>query len=231
MKIKELVTGPQARGTFVGTELEGAKLAFDARREIIKGEAPDVYNAIYGDVPTMQVVDHAYVAAKVAGEVTAYYDLFKSDDNIATGLASLSEGKPPAKQFFIITHIMLQYAVAAGTTDAQVAAATYGIAPSALLNGNFKLEQGSRILIPELPCSIFSNPGNGYTAIGDTNVAAGTAITYTMVSPNAGLYRLSNPKFIYPQEKLDLSLKFAAALASANACVKVTVIGAANVSI
>ncbi len=172
MKIKELVTGPQARGTFVGTELEGAKLAFDARREIIKGEAPDVYNAIYGDVPTMQVVDHAYVAAKVDG-----------------------------------------------------------IAPSALLNGNFKLEQGSRILIPELPCSIFSNPGNGYTAIGDTNVAAGTAITYTMVSPNAGLYRLSNPKFIYPQEKLDLSLKFAAALASANACVKVTVIGAANVSI
>lgn len=212
----------------IGSANATAKAEFDARREQIASMNPDVYQALYGSQPTQQVVDADIYAAKSVGQVKSFSDLFKADDSIAVGLASLANAKPPSNEFFLLTHIAFLYAVAAGTSDANVAAAEYGLIPSAVRNGTVEITQNQRLILPEQSMERFA-VADHYEAVADSNPAAGTAATYTMKGAGKiGVFKLSNPKWIIPDTQLKVNLKFAAALAS-NAAIKVVFFGAKNV--
>ena len=68
-----------------------------------------------------------------------------------------------------------------------------------------------------------------FVANADTNAAAGTAVTYTMTGKgHVGYYELENPKWLNPQQVIQVSLKFATALASANSSLRIVLHGAMN---
>jgi len=218
------------QASFLGTTLETGKMAFDARLFQLAKQDSDVAKiaaALYGENPTQQAVDATIYAAKSVGAVKTFDDLFKSDDKISVGIASLSEGKPAAGDYFLATHIALQYAVAAGTTDADVKAANFGLISSLIRNGEIKMSQNNREILPSQSCEIFYAAKQVVVA-GDNNVAAGTAIVNTFAGfGDIGLYKLENPKWIYPDRKLDVSLKFADAL-PANSAVRMIIYGVKN---
>ena len=214
----------------LGTKFEGRKLAFDARLPQLAKQEPEVEKiamAMYGNNPTQQAVDAIIYAAKSVSEKTSFDDLFKSDDKISVGISSLSEGKPSAGEYFLATAIMLQYAVAGGTADADVAKADFGLIHAYMRNGEIKIVQNNREILPAQSCEIFQGADH-YEAIGDTNAAAGTPVTNTMMGVgHVGLYELANPKWIYPDRKIDVSLKLAAQL-PVNAAVRILFIGVKN---
>ncbi len=215
---------------FLGTKFEGRKLAFDARLPQLAKQEPDVEKiaaAMYGSNPTQQAVDAIIYAAKSVSEKTSFDDLFKSDDKISVGITSLSEGKPSAGEYFLATEIMLQYAVASGTSDSDVAKADFGLIHPFIRNGEIKIVQNNREILPAQSCEIFQ-VADHYQAVGDSNAAAGTPVNNVMMGVgHVGHYKLANPKWIYPDRKIDVSLKFAAQL-PANAAVRILFIGVKN---
>jgi hypothetical protein len=212
-----------------------AALEFDARAALaMTGQYSSIYQSIYpplgGPAPTQQVVDAIIYSAKVAGQVSSYSDLFKSDDSISVGKCNIDRAMLPANTMFLVTGIAIQYAEAAGTTDANLKAATFGMIPVAMRYGEITISTDGRPIVDKLSMEVFHNYG-GSVATGDTNAAAGTAVTYTMEQNTVGFFQLANPKWIYPQVPISVDLRFAAALGSANSCVKILLFGAKNVSL
>lgn len=202
-----------------------AKAFLDAQQDWIRSQNDKLYEALYQTF-TKQVVDHAIYATKLVGQVTSFYELFKQSDTPYVGLTNLTNAKLNPDEYFALTAIQLQYAVAAGTSDAQVAAATYGVIPDAVKNGEFSLLCDKRVILDVMSSEVFHNAG---VAIGDTNASAATPVTYTMTE--CGIFELDAPKLLNPQEVIKMELKFAAALASANSCLKVTLRGAKIVAL
>ncbi len=211
----------------IGSKSATAKAEFDARREQIAQMSPDVYEALYGNKPTQQVVDAVIIAAKSVSQMLSFSDLFKSDDSIAVGLATLAQAKQPTDEFFLLTHIALQYAIAGGVTKADVAVADYGLIPAAVRNGNVAISQNQRAILPEQSMERFYTADH-FEPVGDTNPAAGTPATYTLKGMgNIGIVTLSNPKWIIPDRQLKIDLNFATAL-PVNAAIKVLFFGVKN---
>jgi hypothetical protein len=215
---------------FLGTKFEGRKLAFDARLPQLAKQEPDVEKiamAMYGSNPTQQAVDAIFYAAKSVSEKSSFDDLFKSDDKISVGLTSLSEGKPSAGEYFLTTGIMLQYAVAKGTSENDVAKANYGLIHPFIRNGEIKIVQNNREILPAQSCEIF-HVADHYEAIGDTNAVAGNPVENMMMGVgHVGHYKLANPKWIFPDRKIDVSLKFTSQL-PVNAAIRIIFIGVKN---
>jgi len=212
---------------YAGTTLATAKIEWDSRKNQISDMNSEIYRALYGSVPSQQVVDSTIMAAKSVGAVKSFSDLFKSDDQISIGLSSLSDARPPKDMLFLLTHIALLYAVAAGTTDSDVKEADYNLIPTEMRNGTLEITQNKRVIFSEQEMEQFYTAIQ-FVAVGDTNVGSGTPITYSMRGVgHVGLIKLENPKFIVPQEELETNMKFAKAL-PANAAVKIILFGVRN---
>lgn len=206
-------------------------LEFDARMgTALTGNYKSIYDALTIH-STMQVVESVIYSAKVAGAVTSYADLFKSDDVISVGKCNLSQATLPANTAFLITGIALQYALSpTDATDPNLKIADWGLIPTVIRNGEISLTVDSRPVLDKLSCEVFHSYGNN-VATGDTNVAAGTAITYTMQQTAIGLYKLEKPKWIFPNQHLAVDLRFAGALAGATSAIRIMLFGAKNCSI
>lgn len=194
-------------------------------------QASPVYAGLYpgpGGIPTQQVVDGSLYANKLVGQVSSFDDLFKTDDTLAVGLTNVANAQLPANTFFLLTAISLQYGVAAGTTTTNTKETTFGLVPAAIKNGEISISCNKRIVLEKMSCEVFERADH-YVAEGDTNASAGTPVTYTMVGKgNVGYYELENPKWLNPQQTIQVALKFASALASANSNVRIVLHGAMN---
>lgn len=207
-----------------------AKTEFDARAHALKSMDVEVYRALYSDpqLVTQQLSVASIYAAKSISERSSFDDLFKSDDDISVGLSSLSNGKPEASSYFLCTAIMLQYAVAAGTTDDNVKAARYGLISDIMRNGEIEILQNKRAIFEKQSMEVF-HAADHYMPVGDTNAVAGTPVVYTLEGAgNVGLLVLDTPKWIEPERKLEVNLDFAGAAAT-NAAVRIIFLGAKNV--
>lgn len=195
---------------------------------LMNGITDAIYQNIYV-TRSEQVVDATLYAAKTVGAVASFSDLFKRDDAILTGKTNVSQAKVDANTAFLCTAIAIQYSVAAGATDDNVRQATYGLLHNNMRNGELTVKAGNRPIVEQLSGEVFYS-FDAATAIGDTNAAAGTAVTYTMVQPGIGVYELENPKWIYPNDILSADFKFAGNL-DANGAVKIILIGAKNAAL
>ncbi len=208
------------------TNTKTSKQLFDERSAVIKNSDEAVFNAIYGPNPTQQVIDKGYYAAKaLPSGATSYDDMFASDDDISvistTKATNLSDGKTPNSEYMLIDEITLQ--AVAGT---DVAAAVFGLITTQMRNGTIEITQDGRPILQECSMERFFNADH-IVAIGDTNAAEGTAITYTQLIVGAGKIVLDNPKTLYPNEKIDVRMKFGAGLSAAT-CVRIELSGSAN---
>lgn len=177
-----------------------------------------------------QVVDHVLYARKSVSGASSFDDMLKTDDTFSHGLTNISGAQLPVDTYFMCTAIGLRYAVAAGTTTSNVKEADYNnIAPLEVLNGEVSIAVDKKPIL-EKTSSIIFDAADHFVAVGDTNAAAGTAVTYTVKGVgNVGLHVLENPKMIVPQKLIEVKLKFAKALAT-NAALEIYFLGSWNVT-
>ncbi len=208
-------------GTTIGTKFASSKSEFEARSAQLRDISHAMYIAVFGirnpdgswkQRPTHGLFDTTILAAKSVSGMASFDDMFKSDDDEATGLASLANGKPAANEPTLVTEISLQYAVAAGTSKPDVAKASYGLIHDYMRNGRIEIAQEKRLIVTEQVMEPF-HVADHYQNVGDTNAVAGTPIIYTSKGiGNVGRILLANPKWIEPEKKIDVDMKFADAL-------------------
>jgi hypothetical protein len=215
----------------IGTTGLTAKGEFDSRKELLPELAAcgqDIYDGLYLN-GSQHLVDASIMAAKHVGQKSAYGDLFKSDDAISVGNATLSQGKQVAEELFLVTEIQLRFAIAAGSTPAQIAAAKYNIIHNLMRNGVIEISQDKRTILPEGTSMDIFHCADHYVASGDNNVAAGTKAVYEMEGfGNIGRIKLANSKFIVPDKKIDVDMEFAGALPE-NSAIRIDFYGCKNV--
>lgn len=207
-------------------KVKSSKQSFDEGQRVIQMADPKLYDAIYGPTPTQQVNDQGYYAAKViASGASTYDDMFASDDDISvtstTRATNLSDGKTPNGEFMLVDTITLQ-----SVAGSDVSAADFGLIADELRNGTIEIMQDNRVILKECLMERFFQASD-FVPTGDTNAAAGTAVTYTMKAIEAGVYHLDNPKWLYPNEKIDVRLKLGKKL-GADLCVRIELSGAVN---
>lgn len=155
-----------------------------------------------------QLVDSTYYVTKYA-EGAQTLKMFADDDNKIVGVTNMSGQKLPKGEFFMLHAIRL---TSADTTVTSVAAATnavlnFGVAIDAILNGEFKLNVGGKIVVPErTPLRVFDTTNNNHA--------------------NEGLWKLDNPKLIQPQVDVVMDLEWGLAVnGTNNTIVRVELIG------
>jgi len=207
--------------------MTNAKYLFD---NWITLNAPNSPTAIALSAQKEQSVDATLYAAKSISGVTSFDDLFKSDDSISIGLNNIANAMLPPNQYFIVTGISFQYAVAAGTSTTNVKEADYNtVLPAELLNGEISIASNKKPVLEKIAISKFDVADN-YIAVGDTNAAAGTAVTYTLRAVGrVGYYELECPKMLKPQEQIEVKIKLTKAAAT-NAAVRIVLHGVTNVT-
>lgn len=188
-----------------------------------------VVRELYDIKPTQQITDATIVSAKcgIASGKTMWEDLFASDDDITrpgsslTKNTDLNEGKISNDEYFMLYAIQLFYKASITTNIGQV---SWDLIPVNVRNGSFELEQEGRIIVPEISMEVFFTPE--FTAPTGTAVS-GAGMTYTLKDFGSGLFRLDEPKLLYPREKLDVTMRFGAAT-SANDAFKIVLHGIKN---
>jgi len=208
-----------------------AKALFDAymhEANAVGSVNANLYKSLYID-RTSQTVDAIIFAAKSASASTSFDQLFATDDSLSVGTVNISNAQLPVNTYFMCTAISLQYGVAGGVLPQNVKETDFNLLPAEIRNGEFSLSMNKKPILEKTLCEIFDHADN-YIAVGDTNAAAATPVTYTLQGRgDVCRYELNSPKMLLPQELLEVKLKFVKALA-ANAAVKIILHGATNVT-
>jgi hypothetical protein len=178
-----------------------AKAEFEKRM----GQLPkDIQRALAGG--KLQIVDgDIYSVKSISNKQTV--DLLESSDDKKVGVCNLNSAKLDSNKWFLVTGIELLYcADASGANGTSLQEANYkDDLPAVIKNGEFKLEQDSDVLIPEISCEVFVNEGQ-------TNI-------------KKGLYKLENPKFLKPLKEISPEIRLAGVGAN-NAAIKFRLVGA-----
>jgi len=203
------------------------KREYDFRKEQLAGMGfGSIYAALYQNY-TQQLQLQNYYAYKQVGAVSSFSDLFASDDSKAvlstTKMTNVAQGKLDADKLFLLTHIQLLFGNASNLNET-----SWGRLSESILNGTIKITQDDRVILDTQLCRIFDSV-NAALATGDTNAAAGTAVTYTIQHVGPGIVEVA-PKFILPQKSINVDLKFAKALSS-NDNIGIVLYGVQNVNL
>ena len=205
------------------------KREYESRLSDISQASPDVSRELTEG--KQQLTPANYYATKLVGSVSSFHDMFKSDDDISVGQTNVSNGKPQAGDHFLLCAVMVQYGLAAGVTAGDTKATAFGLIPTNMRNGEIEISQNKRVIMEKQLMEIFYTADH-VESTGDTNSAAGTPIAATMTGfGNVGYYELPTPKWIDPERKLDVSLEFASAMQSANANVRIILLGVKNTKV
>lgn len=208
--------------------IQNWKREFESRQEQVRAFSKDVYGEIF-IAKTQQLTLASHYSAKNVGAVTSYKDFFKADDSVAIGLANLSQGKPAVGEYFLLCGVSIQFGEASAATVAATKALAFGLIDTNMRNGEVEISQNKRTLVERMSMEAFFT-ADSIQAVGDTNAAAVTPITYTMTPyGNVGFIELATPKWITPQEKIEIEMDFSVVMSSANDNVKVILWGIKNV--
>jgi hypothetical protein len=142
--------------------------------------------------------DNIYTIRAMSG--LAQMELMANSDTKAAGVSNINHRKLEANKWFLLTGIILQSAVSATPS-----AGAFGIAASEILNGEFSLDCGSRVVVPRTSCILFDTTGR-------TNLIR-------------GYYKLENPKWLTPEAEIVPELRLPIATA-ANTAIAIILLGA-----
>lgn len=161
-----------------------AKAEFEKRigqlpAEIQKALAKGKLQIVDGDIYSMKSISNKQTIR-----------LLESSDDKKVGICNLNSAKLDSNKWFLVTGIELLFSSNAPMDNGHLQTANYNEAlPAVIKNGEFKLEQDSDVLIPEISCEVFNNTGQ-------TNI-------------KKGLYKLDNPKFLKPLREITPELRLA----------------------
>ena len=127
-------------------------------------------------------------------------ELMFNADTKKAGDTNINARKLEDNNFFLLTSIILQSA-----TAANLATANFGLPAAQILNGEFSLKNGDKIIVPPTSARVFNTTGNDGATIGE--------------------WKLDNPKFLAPLTEIIPELKLPADV-PANTAVKIVLVGA-----
>lgn len=128
-------------------------------------------------------------------------DLMLNADTKLSGVTNVNSRKLEENNFFLLTSIIIQTAIFASKTwDGD-----FGVPCREILNGEFSLKNGDKVLVQPSSCRIFDTASRNNVVRGE--------------------WKLDNPKFIAPQVEIIPELKLPIA-APANTAVKIILVGA-----
>lgn len=154
-----------------------------------------------------------YSVVALGTSLTSITDLFAPDGSKTVGLRNISNQKIDADKYFLLHAIEILYGVDA-TASGKIA--TFGTiaVPAGIFDGEIELSQNGRKIVPKQSMHCFYNG----IVTGDTNVFTGRAI-----------FRLDNPKLLYPQQELKGTVEWGYTPgAAANSYLKIRLLGTAN---
>ena len=128
-------------------------------------------------------------------------DLMLNADTKLSGVTNVNSRKLEENNFFLLTSIILQ----TGTFTEKPFDATFGIPCREVLNGEFSLKNGDKVLVQPSSARVFD--------------------TSTLNNVLRGEWRLDNPKFIAPQVEIIPELKLPVAAPDKTA-IKLILVGA-----
>lgn len=148
---------------------------------------------------TLQLVDDAIYSIK---DISAQkqVELMENKDDKTSGLTNVNGRKLDANKYFLVTGIQLLSGVYTTTVDD----ATFAVPVAGIINGEFELNVGGKIIVPQLSNSKFDTTNR-------TDVLR-------------GYFKLENPKLIAPQTEIIPEIKLPAA-AAVKTAVKVVLHG------
>lgn len=141
------------------------------------------------DEKRLQLTDHVIYICKTPGAATIL-KMITNADTKSVGVSNIPNGKLDKDNHFLLTHIRLM----SGVSAVGIADAAFGIAEKAILNGQVEFKIGTKYLLPN---------ENGNRLFDTTN--------QNTVQP--GTYRLSNPKWLEPQQQIEFNLALSQACA------------------
>ena len=147
----------------------------------------------------LKVVDDAIYTIK-AMSALAQMELMANSDTKAAGVTNINHRKLDANKWFLLTGIMLQSSV-----NLTPSAGDFGIAAPEILNGEFSLDCGSRVVVPRTSCMLFDTTGR-------TNLIR-------------GYYKLENPKWLAPEAEIVPELRLSLPTAM-NTAISIILLGA-----
>ncbi len=183
----------------VSTKNSTAKAEFQARIFMLPAEIQR--GLLTGN---LAIVDYDIYKAVVLNTATSYDKIFRDSDSRAVGTTNLNNRKLDSGIYMLVTHVELCYGVNATLADS---AWTTDIV-DVVANGELTIKQGGRVILPDnFSIANFANKQNA--------------------NERKGLYRLANPKWLYPQEEITASYFGTATASAANANIRLRLIGAA----
>jgi len=130
-------------------------------------------------------------------------DLMENADTKKAGVTNVNSRKLEENDFFLLTSIILQSGTY--TTADREFEANFGLALKEILNGEFSLKNGDKIIVQPSSARIFD--------------------TSSLKNVTVGEWKLDNPKFIAPQVEIIPELKLPVAT-PANTAIKLVLVGA-----
>ena len=178
-----------------------AKAEFQARMGRLPREIREQIKA-----GKLQILDYTAYGTRMIGGQTSAEILHNADDK-EVGRTNVNARKLEKDQFFLCTGVVMTSGVGAAgdNTIADLGNVTFGRMPAPMLNGEFSLEVGKKVLIAETPMEVFNSRNQ-------SNV-------------REGYFKLDNPKWIDPQAEIVCEVKLPVA-AAAKTYIKVQLEGA-----
>lgn len=140
----------------------------------------------------LQLTDKAlYKITNASGKSTV--ELMENADTKTIGLTNIDGRKLDADNYFLLLGIQLL----SGAYTVTPSDAAFDVPEKQILNGEFSLEVGNKIVIPRMSSAVFNTTGR-------TDLPK-------------GFYKLDNPKLIKPQTEIVPELRTAAAISASTA--------------
>ena len=143
---------------------------------------PDIQAAVRNG--RLQLVDEILYSVKPIGNLRDQ-ELMESGDNKTAGLTNVDKRKIEANKWTLLCGIQVLTAVSQEPTKA-----SFEVADTKFLNGEFELEVGNTVIVPNVSCAVFDTKGR-------TDV-------------QKGLWKDFDPQFIIPNTEIKPRLKLAA---------------------
>ena len=162
----------------------------------------------------LKVVNQAFYRIMDVAGGTKQFELMLNADTKKSGVTNVNGRKLEENNFFLLTSIVLQSAELAGDKIGKPWLGDFRVAHENILNGEFSLKNGDKILIQPSSARVF-----------DTRVRISQTVILNAAARMMGEWKLDNPKFISPQTEIIPELKLLTGVAN-NTAVKLVLIGA-----
>jgi len=176
---KEVKAAMRAKSGTISTKGATGKAMYEKLLHLLP---PDIQKAVKAG--QLQLVDEVLYSVKKIGGFRDH-ELMESGDNKQIGVTNVDKQKIEANKWTLLVAIQLLSGVKENPAETE-----FDVCDKKILNGEFELEVGNTVIVPNVSCAVFDTKGR-------TDV-------------KKGLWKEFDPQFIVPNTEIKPRLKLCA---------------------